>query len=188
MFSFRSPSLHPSQDAMEMPPLWKSANSRGFPQGFGTLCVPHSHSDSHHHLFSPFPSERSKVGTTNRVRCIEAEIPRSTGTWRCESRETGHMSNPGSVLSVNVGSIRTFDYRGRPATSAIWKSPVEGRLVARGVNLEGETTRRTGRPTEVRTRRSTPTREKTPSGGRPPSAGDSSTASSGKTSPPSAST
>ena len=48
------------------------------------------------------------------------------------------MSNVGSVLSVNVGGIRQFDYRGRPAKSAIWKSPVEGRLVARGVNLDGD--------------------------------------------------
>lgn len=43
-----------------------------------------------------------------------------------------------SVLSVNVGGIREFDYRGRPASSAIWKSPVAGRVAARGVNLEGD--------------------------------------------------
>ena len=40
------------------------------------------------------------------------------------------------VLSVNVGRPREFDYNGRPAKSAIWKSPVTGRIVARGVNLE----------------------------------------------------
>ena len=45
---------------------------------------------------------------------------------------------PGTVLSVNVGGIRQFDYRGRPALSAIWKSPVLGRVAARGVNLEGD--------------------------------------------------
>ena len=44
----------------------------------------------------------------------------------------------GSVLSVNVGGIRQFDYHGRPAVSAIWKSPVMGRVAARGVNLEGD--------------------------------------------------
>ena len=44
----------------------------------------------------------------------------------------------GTVLSVNVGGIREFDYRGRPAVSAIWKSPVRGRVAARGVNLEGD--------------------------------------------------
>ncbi len=44
----------------------------------------------------------------------------------------------GTVLSVNVGGIRQFDYRGRPALSAIWKSPVLGRVAARGVNLEGD--------------------------------------------------
>jgi MOSC domain-containing protein YiiM len=44
----------------------------------------------------------------------------------------------GRVLSVNVGGIRKFDYRGHPAESAIWKSPVSGRIAARGVNLEGD--------------------------------------------------
>jgi MOSC domain-containing protein YiiM len=44
----------------------------------------------------------------------------------------------GSVLSVNVGSVREFEYNGRPARSAIWKSPVAGRIAARGVNLAGD--------------------------------------------------
>lgn len=44
----------------------------------------------------------------------------------------------GTILSVNVGGIRQFDYHGRPAVSAIWKSPVAGRVAARGVNLEGD--------------------------------------------------
>jgi MOSC domain-containing protein YiiM len=44
----------------------------------------------------------------------------------------------GKVLSVNVGGIRVFDYNGRPARSAIWKSPVGGRVAARGVNLTGD--------------------------------------------------
>jgi MOSC domain-containing protein YiiM len=42
------------------------------------------------------------------------------------------------VLSVNVGGAREFEYHGRPARSAIWKSPVTGRLAARGVNLAGD--------------------------------------------------
>ena len=42
------------------------------------------------------------------------------------------------VLSVNVGRAREFDFNGRPAKSAIWKSPVTGRIAARGVNLEGD--------------------------------------------------
>ena len=42
------------------------------------------------------------------------------------------------VLSVNVGSVRAFEYRGRPARSAIWKSPAAGRIAARGVNLAGD--------------------------------------------------
>lgn len=43
-----------------------------------------------------------------------------------------------SVLSVNVGTPRDFEYAGRRATSAIWKSPVHGRIAARGVNLDGD--------------------------------------------------
>jgi MOSC domain-containing protein YiiM len=42
------------------------------------------------------------------------------------------------VLSVNVGTAREFDYNGRRAKSAIWKSPVAGRIAARGVNLDGD--------------------------------------------------
>ena len=44
----------------------------------------------------------------------------------------------GRILSVNVGSVRESEYNGRPAKSAIWKSPVPGRIAARGVNLEGD--------------------------------------------------
>jgi len=44
----------------------------------------------------------------------------------------------GQVLSVNVGRARKFDYNGRPAKSAIWKSPVAGRVQVRGVNLQGD--------------------------------------------------
>ncbi len=44
----------------------------------------------------------------------------------------------GSVLSVNVGGIREFDFNGRVARSGIWKFPVSGRLMAKGVNLEGD--------------------------------------------------
>lgn len=44
----------------------------------------------------------------------------------------------GTLLSVNVGGIREFDYHGSPAASAIWKSSATGRVVARGVNLEGD--------------------------------------------------
>ena len=42
------------------------------------------------------------------------------------------------ILSVNVGGVRNFDYHGRPAQSAIWKSPVSGRVAARGINLAGD--------------------------------------------------
>jgi MOSC domain-containing protein YiiM len=48
--------------------------------------------------------------------------------------ELGH----GVVVSVNVGRPRPVDRDGKPATTAIWKSPVSGRVRARGVNLEGD--------------------------------------------------
>ena len=55
------------------------------------------------------------------------------------SPEGGRMAiTRGKVLSVNVGSPREFEYNGRPARSAIWKSPVAGRVAARGVNLAGD--------------------------------------------------
>src|SRR6516164_10968748 len=44
----------------------------------------------------------------------------------------------GKVLSVNVGKPREFEYNGRPVKSAIWKSPVAGRIAVRGVNLAGD--------------------------------------------------
>lgn len=44
----------------------------------------------------------------------------------------------GRVLSVNVGTPREFEYHGREAQSAIWKTPVAGRIAARGVNLAGD--------------------------------------------------
>ena len=47
-------------------------------------------------------------------------------------------ASAGRVLSVNVGVPRDFDYNGRPARSAIWKTPVSGRIAARGVNLDGD--------------------------------------------------
>jgi hypothetical protein len=60
----------------------------------------------------------------------------------------------GKVISVNVGGVRRFEYNGRPAASAIWKSPVEGRVarfgragryaIVCGTQLEADSKR--GRP------------------------------------------
>lgn len=44
----------------------------------------------------------------------------------------------GKVLAVSVGLPREFDYNGRRAKSAIWKTPVAGRVAAHGVNLAGD--------------------------------------------------
>ena len=48
------------------------------------------------------------------------------------------MAPRGKVLSVNVGLPRAFEFNGRPAKSAIWKTPVSGRIKAAGVNLAGD--------------------------------------------------
>jgi MOSC domain-containing protein YiiM len=42
------------------------------------------------------------------------------------------------ILSINIGRAREFEFNGRPAKSAIWKTPVNGRIAAHGVNLEGD--------------------------------------------------
>jgi len=44
----------------------------------------------------------------------------------------------GAVVSVNVGRIRPVERDGKPATTAIWKTPVSGRVRAEGVNLSGD--------------------------------------------------
>ena len=46
--------------------------------------------------------------------------------------------NKGTLISVNVGTIREFEFNGKPATSAIWKEPALGRIRVSGVNLEGD--------------------------------------------------
>jgi len=44
----------------------------------------------------------------------------------------------GKLLSVNVGSPREIEWLGRREATSIWKSPVNGRLPARGVNVAGD--------------------------------------------------
>jgi len=42
------------------------------------------------------------------------------------------------VVSINIGQVRTIDYRGKPVRTAILKTPYEGRLRLEGVNLRGD--------------------------------------------------
>jgi MOSC domain-containing protein YiiM len=58
-----------------------------------------------------------------------------TGT--AASTQPGETSSP-RLLSVNVGRPRPVETEKRMVTTAIWKSPVEGRVAVRGVNLEGD--------------------------------------------------
>ena len=44
----------------------------------------------------------------------------------------------GSVYSVNVGTVRTIQYRGRTIRTGIFKNPVAGRVLVNGVNLQGD--------------------------------------------------
>ena len=48
------------------------------------------------------------------------------------------MARPARVLSVNVGPVRDVEWRGEVVSTAIWKSPVSGRVALRGVNLAGD--------------------------------------------------
>ena len=42
------------------------------------------------------------------------------------------------ILSVNVGGPRDVQWRGHTVRTSIWKSPVEGRVRVRTLNLHGD--------------------------------------------------
>jgi len=44
----------------------------------------------------------------------------------------------GKLLSVNVGTPREIEWLGRAEKTSIWKSPVQGRVAVRGVNVWGD--------------------------------------------------
>ena len=44
----------------------------------------------------------------------------------------------GRLLSVNVGMPRTVQWRGRRVYTGIWKAPVEGRVMVRRLNIDGD--------------------------------------------------
>jgi MOSC domain-containing protein YiiM len=48
------------------------------------------------------------------------------------------VADSGTVVAVNVGVPRPVELGGRTIWTAIWKSPVEGRVPLRGVNLRGD--------------------------------------------------
>ena len=53
------------------------------------------------------------------------------------TEETLHAPLP-RVISVNVGQIREVEWRDETVTTAIWKTPVTGRVALRGVNFAGD--------------------------------------------------
>jgi MOSC domain-containing protein YiiM len=53
-------------------------------------------------------------------------------TPRSVTRTGGHLR------SVNVGRVRTIEFRDGSDRTAIWKSPVAGRVAVRGVNVDGD--------------------------------------------------
>lgn len=48
------------------------------------------------------------------------------------------MASVGRVISVNVGRPRDVEWRGETLRTSIFKSPVEGRVAVRGVNVDGD--------------------------------------------------
>jgi len=48
------------------------------------------------------------------------------------------MATPARVISLNVGPVREVEWRGEMIPTAIWKTPVTGRVALRGVNLAGD--------------------------------------------------
>ena len=51
-------------------------------------------------------------------------------------RQRSHMMS--EVVSVNVGLPQDVAWRGRTVRTAVWKSPVTGRIFARRLNLDGD--------------------------------------------------
>jgi ferredoxin-NADP reductase/MOSC domain-containing protein YiiM len=45
---------------------------------------------------------------------------------------------PGKLISINVGLPRDVTWRGKIVRTGIWKSPVQGRVMARRLNLDGD--------------------------------------------------
>jgi MOSC domain-containing protein YiiM len=48
------------------------------------------------------------------------------------------LTNDGVVESVNAGAARTVEWRGQLVRSGIWKTPVTGRVLVQGVNVDGD--------------------------------------------------
>ena len=48
------------------------------------------------------------------------------------------MTSVGNVISVNVGLPREVIWKGRKITTGIFKEPVEGRVIVRTLNLDGD--------------------------------------------------
>lgn len=44
----------------------------------------------------------------------------------------------GTIVSVNVGLPRDVAWQGRTVRTAVWKTPVTGRIFARRLNLDGD--------------------------------------------------
>ncbi len=42
------------------------------------------------------------------------------------------------VLSINVSPVKVFEYRGRPDTTGIFKTPIDGPVMLRELNIDGD--------------------------------------------------
>jgi hypothetical protein len=46
------------------------------------------------------------------------------------------------LLSVNVGTPRDVTWNGKTVRTSVWKSPVDGRRMARRLNIQGDALKR----------------------------------------------
>lgn len=51
---------------------------------------------------------------------------------------TANQIGTGSLSAINVGPVRTVVWRGRTITTGIWKTPVDGPVDVRGINVAGD--------------------------------------------------
>ena len=93
----------------------------------------------------PAPRYCSRTDSTGRRDLVS--LP-SSGAYVSRIVETPHAEACGirlagqtsvaRLLSVNVGLPRDVTWRGQKVHTAIWKQPVQGRIAARRLNLDGD--------------------------------------------------
>jgi len=65
----------------------------------------------------------------------DSEVP-APGANRASESEGARVA--GRLLAVNVGLPREVEWEGKTIRTAIWKEPVEGPVMVRRINIEGD--------------------------------------------------